>query len=74
MGDVWSLEQGRGCWNYTFMRHFNDLEMRDVERLLSCLREKKELLITLDGRRQRMLFSLLSSCTRLWSKDHLFLF
>ena len=32
--------QGRGCWNLTFIRHFNDWEMEE-ERLLLYLSEKK---------------------------------
>ena len=35
------MEQGRGCWNPTFIRPFNDWEMEHEERLLFRLREKK---------------------------------
>ena len=41
VGDVWSLEQGRGCGNPTCIRLFNDWGMDDVERLLFHLRSKK---------------------------------
>ena len=31
---MWSAELGGGCWNPTFVRHFNNWEMDDVESLL----------------------------------------
>ena len=40
-GDVGSMEQGKGYWNPTFLRHFNVWEKEDVERLLLWLKEKK---------------------------------
>ena len=33
VGDVWSAEMGRDCWNPTFVRPFNDWELDDVESL-----------------------------------------
>ena len=41
MGDVWSMEKGKECWNPTFIRLFNYWELEDVERPLLQLRDKK---------------------------------
>ena len=41
VGDVWSMEQGRGSWNPTFIRLFNAWEMEEVESFLFRLRDKK---------------------------------
>ena len=41
VGDVWSMEKGKECWNPTFIRLFNYWELEDVERPLLHLRDKK---------------------------------
>ena len=41
VGDLWSLERGGGCWNPTFFRSFNDLEMENVERSLCQTEERR---------------------------------
>ena len=38
---MWSVEQGRGCWNPTFIKLFDDWEMEHIGILLFRLKEKR---------------------------------
>lgn len=41
MGDLWSLEHYRCCWNPIFSHPFNDKEIEDVEHFLDRIGDKK---------------------------------
>ena len=35
--EMWSPDEGGGCWNPLFLRPFNDWELEEVNNFLTCL-------------------------------------